>query len=138
MSNLQEITGQESGIVVYEDAVIVANWSSYETGLPVISPFGTVMEWPEEQPLEVSEEYYVDDIRTVLPGTLVEQDGEITADGMDILADDHGDIPALWGYELDHPTAAPLNTDSNGNFIPTPGMVYRINDAIVVVPDGWN
>ena len=49
--NLQELTGYESGIVLYPNKYgelkegIVMNWSS-EIGVPVISPFGGLMSWP--------------------------------------------------------------------------------------------
>jgi hypothetical protein len=140
MSTLFEITGQESGIVVYGDVVIIANWVSYTIGLPVISPLGTVMEWPEEQPLKVVKEYNVDDIRDVLPGTLVvtEEDGEtiLEYEGMEVLEDLNGDIPALWGYDIGE--GAFVDTDENGNLVPTSGKVYHINNAVIIAPIGWN
>jgi hypothetical protein len=43
LSSLQELTGQESGIVIYYDegrpAAVVCNWSSVN-GLPRLDPFG--------------------------------------------------------------------------------------------------
>lgn len=141
MMNLMEITGQESGIVIYDDKVIVANWSSYHTGLPVMSPWNMVMEWPVEG-LEVTEEYYVNDIREALPGKIAAvgmEDGKrlIEVEDMEILADDHGDICALWGHDIGAGAGAVINTDSAGNLVPTPGTVYHINDAIVIAPEGW-
>lgn len=141
MKNLMEITGQESGIVVYDDKVIVTNWASYESGLPMMSPFNTVMEWPAEE-LEVKEEYSVDDIRKALPGKIVVagmEDGKkmLEVEDMEILADDHGDICALWGYDIGIGVGAVINTDDAGDLAPTPGMIYHIDDAIVIAPEGW-
>ena len=141
MMNLMEITGQESGIVVYDDKVIVANWSSYHSGLPIMSPWNTVMEWPTEG-LEVTEEYYTEDIREILPGKIVivgEEDGKplIEVEDMEVLADEHGDICALWGYDIGIGVGAVINTDDAGNLAPTPGTVYHIDDAIVIAPEGW-
>jgi len=140
MLTLLEITCQESGIIIYDDEVIVANWSSYTGGLPIMSPFGTVMEWPEEQPLKVIKEYSVDDVRDVLPGTLVatEEDGEtiLKYEGMEVLYDLNGDIPALWGYDIGLGTV--INTDENGNFAPTSGKVYHFDNAVIIAPHGWN
>ena len=50
---LQDLTGHESGIVLYADqdgsitTGIIQNWSS-EKGIPRISPLGTMMSWPGE------------------------------------------------------------------------------------------
>jgi hypothetical protein len=141
MSNLLEITCQESGIIIYDDEVIVTNWASYNSGLPLMSPFGTVIEWPDDEPLKVIKEYNVDDVRDVLPGALVatEEDGEtfLEYEGMEVLYDLNGDIPALWGYDIGLGTV--INTDENGNFAPTSGKVYHVNnDVIVIAPHGWN
>lgn len=140
MSNLLEITCQESGIIIYDDEVIVTNWATYNSGLPLMSPFGAVMEWPEEEPLNVIKEYSVDDIRDVLPGTLVarEEDGEtfLEYEGMEVLYDLNGDIPALWGYDVG--AGSIVNTDENGNFVPTSGRVYHFDNAVVIAPIGWN
>ena len=51
METLQELTGHESGIVLYADdngeitTGIIQNWS-HEVGIPRISPWGTMMSWP--------------------------------------------------------------------------------------------
>mgnify|MGYP000911695448 CR=1 FL=1 len=141
MMNLMEITGQESGIVIYDDKVIVANWSSYHSGLPIMSPWNEVMEWPSDG-LEVTKEYHVDDVREALPGKIVvvgEEDGKtlIEVEDMEVLADEHGDICALWGYDIGIGVGAVINTDDAGDLAPTPGTVYHIDDAIVIAPEGW-
>lgn len=134
---LYEITGQEAGIVCYDNKVIVCNWSSDcgNGGLPtIISPTKTIMSWPQE--LSVEKEWYLDDIRDALPGIVVydAESNEIACEDMDILSDDYFDIPALWGIDCGMAT---VNTDDNGALIPTGGRCYKINDAIVIAPDGW-
>jgi len=57
-------------------------------------------------------------------------------DGMDVLEDAFGDIPALWGYDIG--AGALINIDENGNHVPTSGKVYHINNVIVIAPEGWN
>ena len=103
--NLFERTNHESGIVVYpEGGVIVTNWGSYgEDQMPVLSPFGEPMPWPEESGyLDNVGEEKVDDIRTVLPGRVwltdeVDADGNHFADtDMDIISDENGDIIRLF------------------------------------------
>jgi hypothetical protein len=123
---LLEITGQESGIVVYDNKVIVCNWAQEcsDGGLPVAGPINNfLLAWPQE--LEVSKEYEVDSVLDALP----------SEDDMEILADFNSDIPALYGIENDD---AIVNKDENGNLEPTEGKVYHINDAIVIAPYGWN
>lgn len=45
--NLFELTGQESGVVVYGDEAIVCNWAAFN-GLPKIDFFGGIIGWPSE------------------------------------------------------------------------------------------
>lgn len=147
MKTLLEITGQEAGIVVYDDKIIVVNWSSVcpDGGMPVMSPFNTVMCWPVGDEIEVLSEDYIDDIRKALPGKIVEngkdEDGNliITSEGMEILSDENMDVPALWGYDCGD---AYINQDETGKFIPTGGTVltvkYAEDEAKIIVPDGWN
>jgi hypothetical protein len=138
---LYELTGQESGIIVRENAVIVTNWlhSCPSGGLPLLSPWGDdLIEWPSE--IVVKSEYYVGDIRDVLPGTIIPGDeGTIKAEGMDIVYDNNGDIPALWGYQVNTcMLGATINRDRAGNLIPTAGKVYELEDGtLIIVPDGW-
>lgn len=96
---------------------------------------------PEEaETEEVEERENVADIRTVLPGKIVfyckdEGEKEICAEGMEVLADSNFDILALWGYDCKRAT---LNLDEEGNLQPTAGRVFRVGEAIVIAPDGWN
>ena len=141
---LMELTGQESGVVVYGDEVIVTNWSSIN-GLPRMAPGNIgIIGRPDE--IMVGKKYNVDDIRTALPGKIVEVERDeeeesivIEAEGMDIVFDHNGDIPALWGYDIGLQCNAIINRDDDGNLAPTPGTVYELVDGIIVIaPDGWN
>ncbi len=141
---LEALTGQESGIVVYDDAVIATNWmhSCPDGGLPRMAPANIgLIAWPDE--IIVENKYTVNDIRAVLPGKIVEvdTDGEavvIEAEGMDLVFDDNGDIPALWGYDLGLVCNAIINRDDAGNLAPTPGTVYELEDGVIVIaPDSW-
>jgi len=67
MRNLQELTGQESGIVIYDGKGILCNWSSIN-GFPRISAFGLVG-LGEEIP-EVAGEHM--DISSLLEGVNIE------------------------------------------------------------------
>jgi hypothetical protein len=140
---LLDLTGQESGIVVYEDkAVIVCNWASScpNGGLPRLAPWGKdLIAWPTE--INVNREYHVADIREALPGTIVEagkEEGQtlIEAQGMDLVADYYGDIPALWGWDLGGGVS--INRAEDGTLLPTPGNVYKLDDDVIVIaPEGW-
>ena len=140
--NLLELTGQESGIVVYGDEVIVTNWSSIN-GLPKMAPANLgIIGWPDD--IIVVKQYDTDDIRDILPGSIVEvedddEDGTvIEAAGMEIVSDHNGDIAALWGYNLGLQCNATINLDDDGNLLPTPGTVYELEEGVIVIaPDGW-
>lgn len=146
-STLSDITGQESGIVVYGQNVMVANWSSSCPigGTPYLTPFGTLLACAEQEPLKVLEKYHVEDVRNCLPGKIVE-DGIVNehgliilrAEGMEVLYDYSDALCSLWGYDTG---AGHIIKDGNGNLVPTPGTIYRIehsgNTTIVIAPDGW-
>lgn len=138
-NTLEGLTNQESGIVVRGNTVIVTNWtqSCPDGGLPLLAPWGCdLIAWPEE--IEVSNEYNVADIRDALPGSILEDEDGLTADGMDIVFDANGDIPALWGYEVSPGLGASVMHDDDGNLIPTPGKVFELQDGtIIIAPEGW-
>lgn len=148
---LSDITGQESGIVVYPDTggdkIIVCNWSSVcpDGGMPVLSPFGVLMCWPIDEIIEVVNNEHIDDIRTALSGEVKsygkddENREEIGIEGMGVVSDQHFDIPALWGYDCGD---AIVERDDAGNLVATAGKIYKIktassDNAIVIAPDGW-
>lgn len=140
---LEELTGQESGIIIRGNTVIVANWSHScpQGGLPVLAPWGlNLIAWPLDE-IRVAKKYDVDDIRTVLPGSIIPGDDEGTfkADCMEIVYDAAGDIPALWGYQVVAGIcSAYIKCDEDGNLVPTAGKVYKLDDdTIVIAPEGW-
>lgn len=132
--NLFELTNHESGIVVYpEGGVIVTNWGSYdEDQMPVLSPFGELMPWPEESGyLDNVTEENVDDIRAVLPGRVwltdeVDADGNHIADtDMDIISDENGDIMRLF-------------LDTGLESCDFEGVVYKTQDGTTIIaPTMW-
>lgn len=142
---LVELTNQEAGIVVRGDTVIVANWaqSCPDGGLPLLAPWGQdLIAWPANE-LRVVKEYDVDDIRAALPGEIIPgaEDGTIKTDGMDIVHDRHGDIPALWGYKVGGRNGAEPNLDGDGQLLPTAGKVYVLDDSgetvVIIAPETW-
>lgn len=145
--SLLDITGQRSGIVIYENSVLVVDWSHdcSDGGLPIIAPFNQIIAWSAGTPIIVTNKYSVDDIRKVLPGTItcvdVDDDGNhiIDTTEMQISYDYYGDIFALWGYDIG--LGAFIEKDNDGNIIPTPGVVYNVEqdgtNAVVIAPANW-
>jgi hypothetical protein len=135
MKNLNELTSQESGIVVYgEGGVIVTNWAELgDDALPALDPTGNfILGWPHDD-LDVESSHEVEDVREELPGTVWVKDideGTLDTD-MDIIYDKFGDLPALWGFDTG------CGAEVVGG--PTPGVVYVLSDGTkVIAPDGWN
>lgn len=64
--------------------------------MPRLGPTG-IIGWPGE--LKVTAKWTVEDIRDALPGKLIVDDETYGYEGMDVLYDLNGDIPALWGYD---------------------------------------
>jgi hypothetical protein len=125
--DLYSLTGQESGIVIYGNEIIVTNWAQEcpNGGMPILSPVGNiVIDWPHDEPLTVDEAYQVNDLRAMLE-----------AGDYQVLSDDNGDIPALFGEQVG--TATVIKDDA-GNLLPTAGTCYHIGNALVIAPDGWN
>lgn len=144
-TNLMDLTGQESGIAVYSSgSVIVANWGSYpDFALPVAAPvFGSIgfpgTEWT------LVEKHETNDIRKELPGhvSATEEGGEtvVSCEGMEVVWDEYGDIPALYG--IDAGRGACLKTGDDGNLVPTSGTVYILDtgsDTVkIIAPRSWN
>lgn len=75
---LQELTGQESGIVIYKNGdTIVCNWSFFNANEMPKTVFGfAVTGWTaEENIFEKAESQKTDDFRDLLVGTCVIWDG---------------------------------------------------------------
>jgi hypothetical protein len=125
MVNLFELTGRESGIVIFDSGEIaVCRWSiEYEDTLPL-----TTIPYKD---LEVQEEYDVDDIRKELGGTVYrdEDTGKLDTD-LPIIEDKFGDIAALFGFDLKWGT---ILSDK-----PTDGRVYILSDKTkIIAPYSW-
>lgn len=140
IESLQELTGgQESGILIYDENVLVCNWAG-QKGLPHVT-FSYDVALTDGSLVELTEVMHLDDIRTVLPGT-VEYDDEtdtLQSVGMKILHDEVNDIDALFGYSSAYGARAKLNKD--GSIRPTPGICYRLESGgetvLVVAPEDW-
>lgn len=129
---LFDLTHHEAGIIIYPDGgVAVLNWACCgDNSLPYTTSFGATIPWEcEDGYLAPVECKHVDDLRTVLPGTVW-----LTADGgenrivdtdLNIIADDNNDLPQLFLREND-PRALEAN-------------VYTLSDGTrIVAPDAWN
>lgn len=109
--NLRDITGQESGIIVYDDNnVAVVNWSHGE-GIPHwLVPLHDPIYMPTEE--EIEDCGLVGDILDELPGD------------MEIISDRNGDIQDL------------IHAREIGG--PTGGHVYQIGKEYrVISPEDW-
>lgn len=71
MTNLQELTGQESGIVIYgangAPEAVVCNWSHIK-GFPRVDPLGLTVLGFADLPEDVPEGHRSDDIPALLEG----------------------------------------------------------------------
>ena len=132
---LYELTGHESGIIVYKsNEIIVTNWASMgEELFPMLFPIGDmVVGFPvEESWADNCTTERVDDFRTVLPGSIwltdeVDDKGTHLADtDMEILSDANSDLLKAF--------LAP--EEYAGDFSAT---VYQLEDGKkIVVPDMW-
>lgn len=85
MKTLQELTGQESGIVIYGNGeIIVCNWSSFgENELPKIFAGICVNGWPDEDEIfDNAESNETDDFRPILTGK-------------EVIWDENGDLASI-------------------------------------------
>lgn len=135
---LMELTGQESGIIINPSgSVTITNWrDAEEDSFPFLSPFGVVSVNTGRFDGEIESEH-VDDIRTVIPGSVWIDEIQEDADGskfyvldtdLDIVCDDNDDLVLLFAPEVKG-EAARIYT----------GDVYRFDDGtIVIAPRGWN
>ncbi len=147
MATLQELTSQESGIIIFEDnSVIVCNWSSFGDGQRPIFFVGGLVSWDCPELLGKADELLqsipherVSDIRDVLPGTYYDDDEtEKLLTDMEVVFDQNYDLPALFGFQAAGDGCAEVKLDDQGNIIPTSGTVYTVGDLRVIAPDGWN
>lgn len=135
MFNLND-TQHESGIILYGDETVgVFNWGWLDNGyIPMVGPYGIVVPWPldNSDDTELFCIESVDDVHAHLPGTVwMGKDGLET--DMEIICDEFGDLPALWGFG-DH---ASHYDDLDCNYS---GCVWSIGDSAykVITIDFWN
>lgn len=110
---LQEITEQESGIVIYPDGYIaVVNWAG-KSGLPrYMAPFHDPIFMPTDEISFRTED--TSNIVLYLP------------EGYEVIADKFNDLQKLFD-------------DFSQNQAKVGGRIYYINDEIIVIaPDDWN
>lgn len=121
-----ELTGQESGIVVYDSGeTLVVNWSQYDDNrLPKVFGALGAFGWPEDEDIFAGcEKRHVIDIRDEIPGTMtIDEDGNVDCD-IDIVIDENHDLVEIF-LAADEPTA---------------GEVYTLTDGTkIIAPSDWN
>ena len=116
--SLRELTGQESGIVIQGNAVMVCNWVGVglENGaLPALDPMGyKLLPMPADaKEYVLTEQYEVSDVTQCLPYEY------------DLVYDYNGDIERMANEE--HPTS---------------GTVYKVTvdgkDILAIAPEDWS
>ena len=140
IQNLTELTGgHTSGILIYEEQVIVCDWSETK-GLPFVT-FAHDFVFTGSDDVTLSDIKHVDDVRTVLPG-IVEYDPErqtLRGKGMDIFSDSIGDIPALFGYQARD--GRPPELAEDGSVLPVAAVCYYLSGGgetvVAVAPESW-
>ncbi len=132
---LQELTGQASGIVVYGEDVLVLNWADKcpSGGLPATDILGSMIV-PYPHSLKVTKKYKVSDVRSALPGEIVEMGSQVLVENMHILHDDNNEILGLWGYRISKKNELLVESTI---VTPTSGTCYQIGSALVIAPDEW-
>ena len=141
VKNLEELTGGcTSGIIIYDEKVLVCDWSGQQ-GLPEVTfSYDIILE--DSERIELLDMKHVDDIRSVLPVTMEynEETRKVCAKGMDLLHDDRGDLAALFGFQPVNGAKAKLNPD--GSVRPIAGTCYELagrgETLTVVAPEDWD
>ena len=123
IKNLTELTGgQNAGILIHDEQVIVCDWSEAE-GLPYVT-FSYDLIFTDGD--DITMEY--DPQRKTLRGR-----------GMDILSDTIGDIPALFGYRVKGGRQPEFAED--GSVLSVPAVCYYLTGGgeivIAVAPESW-
>lgn len=149
-ASLYELTGQNSGIVCFQDGGVIVYTAATtdackDNSLPA-SFANAIVDYPLQHPWTVAGGQWVEDIRDSLPGTIeVAEDSTlanptVTDSGMDLVFDANCDVPMLFGFDCG--LGAEARTDSAGDQVPTPGMVYELKtsrgDVTVIAPEGWD
>lgn len=140
IKNLTELTGgQNAGILIHDEQVIVCDWSEAE-GLPYVT-FSYDLIFTDGDDITLTGVKYIEDVREALPGTM-EYDPQrktLRGRGMDILSDTIGDIPALFGYRVKGGRQPEFAED--GSVLPVPAVCYYLTGGgeivIAVAPESW-
>ncbi len=139
--SLEELTGgKQSGIVIYDEKVIICDWSG-QPGLPQVT-FSYDIVMGNSEAVELTGVQRVDDIRDALPGTmvLVPERRQVVAKGMDLLYDNRGDMAALFGFQPKAGAKAKLNPD--GSVQKVAGVCYELEAngerLTVIAPEDWD
>ena len=139
--SLEELTGGcTSGIIIYDEKVLVCDWAGLP-GLPEVTfSYDIILE--DSEIIELTDIKHVDDIRSVLPGTMEynPETRRVYAKDMDLLHADKGDLAALFGFQPVNGAKAKLNADGSTKLIA--GTCYELagrgERLIVVAPDDWD
>lgn len=134
MFNLNN-TNHEAGIILYgEDTVGVFNWGQFDDGfIPMVGPIGFIVPWPTDagDNTKLIHIAHVDDVREYLHGSVWATGDGLETD-LDVVYDENGDIPALWGFGE---TASCYDDIER----PYSGDIWEIPDECrVITIDLWN
>lgn len=123
MFNLYEGTKHEAGIIIYENGEVgVFNWAGCnDNQIPLLSPWGDPINWPNDDDNELQKICEVDDVREYLP------------DKLDVIYDANNDIAALLG--ADPKVQAELYSDCEH---PYSGTVWQLGERRIITIDTWN
>lgn len=134
MFNLND-TKHEAGIVLFGDSTVgVFNWGQFDDGyIPMVGSAGLIVPWPIDagEDIELVNVEHVDDVRSHLPGTVWMGEDGLDTD-MDIVCDENGDIPALWGFGQVADAYSDLDRPYSGDIWDIPG------GPRVITIDLWN
>lgn len=140
--NLMELTGQESGIIIRNEQIMVVNWGSNE-GLPYLAPWGNDVVYLYDV-IDLDEDLgEVDDIRLFLPGQISidvdDSNVEVGLKNAEIVYDPNCEIFGLYKAEINAAIKAAEGSESKISYPLTSGKAFRLeNGTIVVTPNGWN
>ena len=136
---LNELTGHEAGIILYGgNAVAVCNWGSCDDDqIPYfLAPIGMIPFPGSEKEGYLTEgvtSEHVEDVRTLLPGSVWLEDDSDSEEGskvadtdLDIVFDGNGDLIRLF-------------CDETLEACDYEGTIYRLRDGkAIIAPDMWN
>lgn len=135
MFNLFVDTNHEAGIILYGDGTVgVFNWGQFDDGfIPMVGLVGLVVPWPfaAGEDVDLVHVAHVDDVREYLPGAVWMGEDGLETD-LDIVYDEHDDIPALWGFGPIADNYSNMDRPYSGDIWDMPG------GQRVITIDFWN